>query len=195
MTKIQHINIDLVKTNTGQIPGVPANPRIYSEAEIKELARSIQETPELLEMRPVLVYPLSKVEFVAIGGNMRLEACKLLKMAQVPCFVLSKKTSKEKLLRLIILDNAQYGEWVRAEVQKWDIANQWKTHIVMTGKIKDFSEGVEINIGEFDETMMLCMNFTEDEFNFVKSRLAEIDKDERTAILKLLNYGMENDKA
>ena len=179
----------------GQIPGVPANPRIYSDLEIKELARSIQETPESLEMRPVLVYPLSKVEFVAIGGNMRLEACKLLQMSEVPCFVLSKKTSKEKLLRIIILDNAQYGEWVRAEVQKWDIANQWKTHIVLMGKIKDFSEGVEINIGEFDETMILRMNFTEDEFNFVKSRLADIDKDERTAILKLLEYGMENDKA
>ena len=47
---------DLVQ-NTGQITGIPANPRQWTKKEIDKIAKSLRETPELFEARPIIVIP------------------------------------------------------------------------------------------------------------------------------------------
>lgn len=43
---IKHIDI----ANNGQVDGLPANPRKWTQREVERIAASLQETPELLEV-------------------------------------------------------------------------------------------------------------------------------------------------
>lgn len=105
--------------NEGQIAGLPTNPRQWSKAEMENLKKSLQETPELFEARGIIVYPLDG-KFVVLGGNMRLSAAKALKMKDVPCIVMPEETPVEKLKEIVIKDNGAFGEW------DYDLlANEW----------------------------------------------------------------------
>ena len=62
---IKRIPIEKIELNTGQIEGLPANPRQWTRDDIDRIAASLKETPELFEMRPCIVYPLEG------GGKIR----------------------------------------------------------------------------------------------------------------------------
>jgi len=59
--------------NTGQIAGIPQNPRGIRDERFAKLVRSIIDHPEMLELRECLVVEYAD-EYVAIAGNMRLRA-------------------------------------------------------------------------------------------------------------------------
>ena len=63
---VEWVKIDQVHPN-------PENPREISEESFNKLKKSIQEFPEMLTLRPLVVK-----EGVVLGGNMRLEALKQL---------------------------------------------------------------------------------------------------------------------
>lgn len=116
----QRIKIKDLHPNTGQIPGLPANPRSWTKAEVQKIARSLRETPELFEARPIIVYPQDG-EFVILGGNLRYEGCKANKEKDAPCFVIPEGTPVEKLKEIVIKDNGSFGEWdYDALANLWD---------------------------------------------------------------------------
>ena len=47
--RLEVIDIEKLRSNSGQIEGLPANPRKWDADDVKRLAKSIEETPELLE--------------------------------------------------------------------------------------------------------------------------------------------------
>ena len=49
--RLEVIDIEKLRSNSGQIEGLPANPRKWDANDVKRLAKSIEETPELLEAR------------------------------------------------------------------------------------------------------------------------------------------------
>lgn len=108
--EIQRINIGLLTGNTGQIEGLPANPRQWTQTEIDRIAKSLGETPELFEMRPLLVYEQG-LEYVILGGNLRYEGAKKNKETECPCIVIPADTDVEKLKEIVIKDNGSFGEW------------------------------------------------------------------------------------
>ena len=59
--------------NTGQIAGLPANPRSWTDAEIKKLAKSMKATPELAEARGCIVVPYGG-RYVVLGVAEREKA-------------------------------------------------------------------------------------------------------------------------
>jgi hypothetical protein len=59
--------------NTGQIAGLPANPRQILDDKFDKLVKSIIDHPEMLKMRECIVTPYAD-EFVIIAGNMRHRA-------------------------------------------------------------------------------------------------------------------------
>ena len=76
--------------------------------------RSIQEFPEMLEARPIVVNP----DMIVLGGNMRLKACKAAGLTEAPVYIASWEEAKANAF--IIKDNVGFGEW------DWDIlANEW----------------------------------------------------------------------
>ena len=109
---------DLV-LNEGQVTGLPTNPRQWTKAELDKLKKSLQETPELLEARGILVYPWEG-KYLVLGGNMRLSALKALKATDAPCIVFPEDTPIDKLKEVVIKDNGSFGEW------DFDsLANEW----------------------------------------------------------------------
>ena len=55
--EIVRIPLADLESNIGQIPDLPMNPRQWTKTDIDTLAKSLAETPELFEARPLLVVP------------------------------------------------------------------------------------------------------------------------------------------
>lgn len=129
----QHIDIKKLAPNTGQIEGLPANPREWTRDDVARIAASIDETPELFEMRPLLVYKVGE-EFVVLGGNLRLEGAKRLRLKSCPAFIIPEDTSSEKLMEIVIKDNGSFGawdlsllskEWGECPLSDWGVVANW----------------------------------------------------------------------
>lgn len=110
------MNISVVKI--GSVKSNPNNPRIIKDDKFKKLVKSIQEFPEMLNLRPIVV----NEEMIVLGGNMRLKACKEAGLKEVPIIKASDLT-EDKQREFIIKDNVGFGEW------DWDtLANEWDEH-------------------------------------------------------------------
>jgi DNA modification methylase len=119
-TRIKKVTLSLkdIDLNEGQIEGLPANPRNWTKEELKSLALSLTETPELFEMRCPIVVPHDG-RYVVLGGNLRIAAARENKEKEVTCFVFNS-TSIEKMKEIVIKDNGAWGKW------DYDaLANEW----------------------------------------------------------------------
>lgn len=117
--EIVRLKLKDLEPNTGQVPGLPLNPRQWTKGDLDKLARSLTDTPELFEARPILVVPHGK-KFVILGGNMRYEASRINKATDVPAIVFPADTPLEKLKEVVIKDNGAFGAWDFDE-----LANNW----------------------------------------------------------------------
>lgn len=114
-----------IELNTGQLPGLPGNPRGIKKNKFEKLKNNIARYPEMLVARSLLVYPLddrddANTRYIIIGGNMRYRAMSELNMTDAPCFVIPRCVPVERLCAYTILDNGEFGAW------DWDLlANQW----------------------------------------------------------------------
>ena len=108
--KVDKVKISEVKTN-------PKNPRLIKDDKFKKLVKSIQEFPQMLELRPIVVDENN----IVLGGNMRLKACKEAGMKEVYIVRAENLTELQKD-EFIVKDNVGFGEW------DWDmLANEWDT--------------------------------------------------------------------
>lgn len=124
MANKQNIPVALLQCNEGQIEGLPRNPRFIKDERFKKLVKSLQDDPEMLDLRELIVYPHGK-KFVVIGGNMRLLAGKELGLETMPCKVLPVDTPIEKLKAYVIKDNNAFGN------DDFDLlANEWDTEFL-----------------------------------------------------------------
>lgn len=132
--EIKKVKIEEIKPN-------PNNPRIIKDEKFKKLVKSIQELPEMLDIRPIVVND----DMVVLGGNMRLKACKAAGIKEVAIIKASELT-EEKQREFIIKDNVGYGEW------DWDmIANEWDAEELNEwGLDIPNYEGVELDAVEDD---------------------------------------------
>ena len=103
------------KININKIKGNPKNPRIIKDFKFNKLIKSIEDFPEMLEKRPIVV----DEDMMVLGGNMRWKACKDAGLKEVWIDVAEGWTQEQKD-EFIIKDNANFGEW------DWDVlANEW----------------------------------------------------------------------
>lgn len=106
--KAEIISINKVRSN-------PNNPRIIKDEKFQKLVKSIQEFPQMLEIRPIVVND----DMIVLGGNMRLKACLEAGLKEIPIIKASNLT-EEQQKEFIIKDNVGFGEW------DWnDLANNW----------------------------------------------------------------------
>jgi 16S rRNA G966 N2-methylase RsmD len=112
----------------------PTNPRIIKDEKFQKLVKSIEEFPEMLEARPIVVNP----EMVVIGGNMRFKACKAAGLKEAPVYMATWGETKDR--EFIIKDNVSSGE------NDFDIlANEWDA--------EELNEwGLDVWTGEPEET-------------------------------------------
>ena len=110
---------DLVP-NTGQVPGLPSNPRQWTKSDIDRIAASLKETPELFEARPIIAVPHDG-KFVILGGNLRYEGARKNKDKDAPVCVIPEDTPVEKMKEIVIKDNGSFGAWdYDALANEWD---------------------------------------------------------------------------
>lgn len=113
------IGLDKLEMNEGQIDGLPCNPRDITSDKLEKLKKDLQEYPEMLKLRGLLVYHFGD-KYVIIGGNMRYRAMQELGFTTAPCIVIPQSTTVEQLKAYTILDNSGFGKW------DWDLlANEW----------------------------------------------------------------------
>jgi ParB-like chromosome segregation protein Spo0J len=109
---MQIVKINEVKPN-------PKNPRLIKDDNFKKLVNSIQEFPDMINKRPLIVFTDTDGKYVVLGGNMRLKALKELNYKEVP-IILADEWTEEQKAEFLIKDNVGFGEW------DWDnLANEW----------------------------------------------------------------------
>ena len=142
-----------LETNTGQVEGLPQNPRLIKDEKFKKLKKSIEDNPEMLALRELLVYPIGGGKYIIIGGNMRYAAMKELGYKDAPCKVIPEETSVENLRAYTIKDNSGFGEWdMDMLANEWDLdlLDAWGVDIPADfGPQEDDDE--EAKEDEFDE--------------------------------------------
>tara|TARA_R110001583_G_scaffold170036_1_gene323289 strand:+ start:17 stop:535 length:519 start_codon:yes stop_codon:yes gene_type:complete len=100
-----------------KVKGNPNNPRIIKNDKFKKLIKSIQEFPEMLKLRPIVV----DEDMMVLGGNMRLKASKDAGLKEVWIEIAEGLTEEQKK-EFIVKDNVGFGEW------EWDmLANEWNS--------------------------------------------------------------------
>lgn len=131
--EVKNLRLHELELNEGQMYGLPKNPRWIRDARYEALKKSIEDAPEMLGLRELLVYPLDDVEghkgkYIIIGGNMRYRACLELGYQEVPCKVIPLETPVKKLREYVIKDNEGFGqndwdllssEWEQEELSGW----------------------------------------------------------------------------
>ena len=123
------IDITRLEYNDGQLEGISKNPRFLKESEHDKLKKSLTDSPEFLEYKPLMVYAMDNGNYITICGNMRLRVANELRLDghsefdTIPCVVLKADTPIEKIKEYAIKDNVQAGNW------DWDeLANgEWET--------------------------------------------------------------------
>lgn len=127
----------------GKLKPNPNNPRVVKDNKFKQLVKSIQEFPQMLEIRPIVV----NADMMVLGGNMRLKACKDAGLTEIPTIIVNDFTPEQEK-EFIIKDNLGYGEWDFTTLQlEWDM-----------DKIQDWGldlPGFDVNGGNFDEKFNL----------------------------------------
>lgn len=161
------VPIDEVKLND-------RNPRIIKDDKFKKLVKSLQEFPEMLDTREVIV----NKDMVVLGGNQRLRAAKEAGITEIPIKIVDWDEERQK--EFIVKDNLPYGEW------DWDIlANEWEIDDLKAWGVdgipkfetdEDVIENASLgSVKDFDE------DTTYDEESFVREQinpdiLADIDE-------------------
>lgn len=111
---MQEIDINLLKEN-------PGNPRTITDEKLKQLVKSIQDFPEMLKLRSLVIDSDNTV----LGGNMRLRAAKEAGLTTIPVIYADSLTEAQKR-EFIIKDNVGFGEWDWPEIGlKWPEAAEW----------------------------------------------------------------------
>ena len=97
----------------------PKNPRLIKDGKFQKLVKSIQEFPDMLNKRPLIVFTDVDGKYIVLGGNMRLKACKEIGLKEIPVIIADEWTEEQKA-EFLIKDNVGFGEW------DWDsLANEW----------------------------------------------------------------------
>ena len=105
------------KVKVNSIQNNPNNPRNVNKAKFEKLKKSIQDFPEMLMLRPIVVDNDNYI----LGGNMRYKAIVELGHTEVYIVRANDLTDDQKK-EFIIKDNIGFGDW------DWDLlANEWNT--------------------------------------------------------------------
>jgi hypothetical protein len=150
----------------------PNNPRYIRDEKFEKLKKSIQDFPEMLKLRPVVVDD----DMMVLGGNMRLKALTELGIDEVEVIKAKDLTEKQKA-EFIIKDNVGFGEW------DWDmLANEWDSvelddwGLDAWQNIDDIETSDEFSLPDGDKEPFQQMTFTlaDEQAEQIKNAIADI---------------------
>jgi len=114
---------EIIVVKVNKIVPNPNNPRQIKDEKFRKLVTSIQEFPEMLKIRPIVV----NKDYIVLGGNMRLKAVIEAGLKEVP-IIIAENLTPEQEKEFIIKDNVGFGEWDFDQLaNQWDVEelNKW----------------------------------------------------------------------
>ena len=177
--KVEKVKISEVKNNA-------QNPRLIKDDKFKKLVKSIQDFPQMLELRPIVVDENN----IVLGGNMRLKACKEAGLKEV-YIVKAENLTEEQKQEFIVKDNVGFGEW------DWDmLANEWDVD-----KLDEWGLSLpvynDVNLDEFfnedngsedqEQKFKIVLEYTEEDYNDVIELFKKHSGSKEKIVLDLLN--------
>jgi len=182
------------KVKISEIKPNPNNPRIIKDDKFKKLVNSINEFPEMLEIRPIVV----NSDMIVLGGNMRLKACKEAGLKEVP-IIIADNLTEEQQKEFIIKDNVSGGEW------DWEVlANEWDAEkleewgLDLPGfDIEADNLGDEFSLPDGDKAPFQQMTFTlaDEQAEQIKNAIADIKATEEYKYCETLGNENSNGNA
>jgi hypothetical protein len=154
----------------------PSNPRIIKDDKFKKLVKSIQDFPQMLELRPIVIDENN----IVLGGNMRLKACIEAGLTDVPVKQ-AKELTEEQKKEFIVKDNVGFGEW------DWsDLANNWETEeleewgldIIGFSNVDDLGEGFTLPDGDKSPFQQMTFTLADEQCVQIKNAIEEIKRTE-----------------
>jgi ParB-like chromosome segregation protein Spo0J len=100
------MEITTKKLKLSQIKPNPTNPRKIGKVEMERLVKSLQDFPEMLELREIIVDENN----VILGGNMRYRALKQIGEKECVAKIVTGLTPDQKR-EFVIKDNGGFGTW------------------------------------------------------------------------------------
>lgn len=193
----QDIKLYQLRNNAGQIEGLPGNPRLIKDDRFKKLVKSLQDDPEMLSLRELIVFPHNDT-FVVIGGNMRLKALRELGYTEAPCKVLPVDTHIEKLKAIALKDNSSFGDYDYEA-----LANEWDAQLLADCGIEvwQMPDEIEKELEEEEQkkdnakAQKIILRFNKKEFLYVRDALLSLGETFEEAVVYLLKQhnGEDND--
>tara|TARA_R110000824_G_scaffold161450_2_gene336656 strand:- start:2452 stop:2991 length:540 start_codon:yes stop_codon:yes gene_type:complete len=176
---VQKIKIGKLTSNTN-------NPRLIKDDKFKKLVKSIQEFPEMLRIRPIVVDENN----VVLGGNMRLRACKEAQLKEVWVEKIENFTEEQKK-EFIVKDNVGFGEW------EWDIlANEWDEVQLKDWGMDVWQPAEDINLNDFFEenvneeenisNLKIILEYSEKDYKIIIDKLKNLEGSKESIIFDLL---------
>jgi hypothetical protein len=178
--KAQLVKVKDLKNNTGQIEGLPKNPRILKDDKFIKLKKSLEDDPEMLQLREVIVYD-NNGELIVICGNMRLKALKELGIKEVPTKILPIDTPIEKLKAYTIKDNVSFGDHDWSLLSEWDSEQLEDWGLEVVGFDLDSDElGTDFTLPDGDKAPFQQMTFTlaDEQAEQIKNAISDIKETE-----------------
>ena len=107
------VSTSIKKVDLSELKPHPDNPRKISRENMDRLVKSLQEFPEMLEIKEIVVDETMTI----IGGNMRYAALKKMGREQCKTKIVTGLTEDQKR-EYIIKDNIALGEWEKTIIAK-----------------------------------------------------------------------------
>ncbi len=162
---IQNLPINTVKAN-------PNNPRIIKDDKFAKLVKSINEFPQMLKLRPIVVND----DMVVLGGNMRLKACKEAGLKEIPIIKASELTEQQQK-EFIVKDNVGYGEWDWSDLaNNWDSdqLEEWGLDIPGFSDVEDLGENFSLPDGDKAPFQQMTFTLADEQAIQIKNAIDEI---------------------
>ena len=154
----------------------PNNPRLIKDHKFKQLVKSIQDFPQMLELRPIVIDENNMV----LGGNMRLKACIEAGLTDVPV-IHANNLSEDKKKEFIVKDNVGYGEWDWSELaNNWevDLIQEWGLDIIGFNNVEDLGEGFSLPDGDKSPFQQMTFTLADEQATQLKNAIEEIKRTE-----------------
>ena len=172
----------------------PNNPRLIKDDKFKKLVKSIEEFPEMLDIRPIVV----NADMVILGGNMRFKACKEAGLKEVPVIIADNLT-EEQQREFLIKDNTSGGEWdFEMLANEWDIEQLEDWGLEVGGFDLDSDElGTDFTLPDGDKAPFQQMTFTlaDEQAEQIKNAISDIKETEEYKYVETMGNENSNGNA
>ena len=171
-----------------KVKGNPSNPRIIKNDKFKKLVKSIQEFPEMLKLRPIVV----DEDFMVLGGNMRLKASKDAGLSEVWIDIAEGLTEEQKK-EFIVKDNVGFGEWEWDMLgNEWDSVQlaEWGLDVWQNEDDIETSDDFSLPDGDKGNLEQITYTLSTEQSNIIKEAVQEIKHTEEYKYIE--TFGNEN---